>query len=331
MSLRRLLVLAAALAIPFTGLSTPLAQADSATATVQANLAGLAYLPPQAVTGRSSAATTRAIRTFQQHRCLDAVGNAGSRTRAQLDAQTSAVQKVVGARVDGASDADTRRRTAAWQKRHGLRADGRADAATLKAMGLHRDRACGRGVVGNIRAASDRVACAPGTRNLGVHTGYAAGRPVRIRLCAIPGLRSSSSESVPGSRYYVRGANGDAIVNSRASSAYLGLVRVAGNSGRTLRANSSFRTMAHQRDLCRGNAACRRGTYTWVMRPGWSNHQLGAAVDFAGTHTKGSCSRPARQPSSATWGFLQRNAGRFGIRQYQPESWHWEAAPSPCR
>ncbi len=94
-----------------------------------------------------------------------------------------------------------------------------------------------------------------------------------------------------------------------------------------LRATSSFRTGQHQRHLCSENAACRHGDYTYVAPPGYSNHQLGAAIDFAGTRVEGSrsCTRGrATDPQSRTWDFLRRYAHRFGYRQYAAESWHWD-------
>ena len=56
----------------------------------------------------------------------------------------------------------------------------------------------------------------------------------------------------------------------------------------------------------------------------------GAAIDFAGSKVSGTCARPASAATVASWTMINRNAARFGIHQYEPESWHWEAAPSPC-
>jgi D-alanyl-D-alanine carboxypeptidase len=187
--------------------------------------------------------------------------------------------------------------------------------------------------VGNIYADSSTVACAAGTTNLGVFTGYTGGTALQVRLCAIPGLSSGSSESTPGTAYYIAGASGLAIVNSRVSGAMLGLVNAARASGRTLSANSSFRTNQHQTDLCNANTNCRNGIYDQVARPGTSNHQLGVAIDFAGTSVRGgsTCATRARDTASAVWNWLEANARRFGFRQYSAESWHWDATTTSNR
>ncbi len=164
----------------------------------------------------------------------------------------------------------------------------------------------------NLYKPSATIACASGTRDLGVHTGYANGSPLSIRLCALPNMRSSSSESTVGSKYYVAGANGNAIVNSRVSGAYYAMINAAKASGIQMYANSSFRTMAHQQALWNANP-----NPTYVARPGYSNHQSALAIDF-GT-SSGSSIR--RGDQWFTW--LSQNAAKYGIKNYAPENWHW--------
>ncbi len=187
--------------------------------------------------------------------------------------------------------------------------------------------------VGDLRTDSTALRCAPGTRDVGVHAGYVEGRRVFVRLCALPDLPSSGAESSPRSSFYVRGARGQAIVNARVSGAAQALVEAARREGIRLSANSSFRTMRHQRRLCRDDLGCRTGNHTLVAPPGHSQHQLGVAIDFAGTRVTaaGSCERRAEDPTSRVWTFLHRHAGRFGFRQYAAESWHWDALPGPGR
>lgn len=187
--------------------------------------------------------------------------------------------------------------------------------------------------VGELRSDSTELRCARGTRDIGVHAGYADGRVASVRLCAIAELPSTGAESSPGSAYYVPRARGEAIVNVRVSGAVRALVRAARRDGIQLSATSSFRTMRHQRDLCTGDDGCRAGEYTLVARPGWSQHQLGVAVDFSGTSVTGSrsCRRPAKDPESRVWQFLRRHASAYGFRQYAAESWHWDALPGPGR
>jgi len=173
------------------------------------------------------------------------------------------------------------------------------------------------------------LSCAPGTRDLGIHRGFVGGGAVRVRLCAVPGLPSTSPESAPGGAYHVAGAAGAAIVNATVSHGVLGLVQAARRRGLALAATSSFRTMEHQRALCAANRVCRHGDFTYVAAPGFSNHQLGIAIDFAGTAVEGrsACGRGrAVDPRSRTWRFLEHHARHFGLRQYAAESWHWDAS-----
>jgi hypothetical protein len=184
------------------------------------------------------------------------------------------------------------------------------------------------GIVGNPLSDSTGVACASGTRDVGIHEGWTAGNLVRVRLCALTNLNSSSEESVAGSPYYVAEARGNALVTSRVSGAAYAMAARARSQGVTLSAISSFRTMAHQKALCDANAACKRGDYSFVAKPGRSNHQMGAAIDFAGTNVKStstSCNARATDPRSTVWNWLESNARSFGFHQYARESWHWDA------
>ena len=199
----------------------------------------------------------------------------------------------------------------------------------------HGDRlACDPLVVGDLRDDSTGVPCARGTADLGTHRGFVRGEPVSVRLCRVRGFPSTSPESVPGSTFYVPGARGDVIVNARVSAVVLALVKAARDSGLDLSATSSFRTARHQRGLCRSDPACLDGEYTYVAPPGWSNHQLGVAIDFAGTDVRGgrSCVRNrAIDRRSRVWRFLEHRARRFGFQQYAAESWHWDAAMGHSR
>ncbi len=166
--------------------------------------------------------------------------------------------------------------------------------------------------IANLYKDSVEVACAPGTRSLaGAQEGYTNGEEVDIRVCAIPNLPSSGGESTPGNAYYIKGADGDTIVNSRVSGAVLAITKAAANAGINLRASSSFRTMVHQQALC----PCDSET---VARPGYSNHQMGLAIDFAGLP-----GTPGPVSGNAIWDWLSTNAGNFGYKNLPREAWHW--------
>lgn len=189
--------------------------------------------------------------------------------------------------------------------------------------------AAGSNVVGDVFESSENIACAPGTKDVGVHDGYNDGQVVRIRLCAIPNLRSSASESNPGT-YFISGADGGAVVNSRVSGAVLAMVEAAKADGVDLSASSAFRSNQHQSSLFAANP-----NPNLVARPGYSNHQMGIAIDFAGTSVKNSgattCDRRQTDPGSPVWTWLSNNAIRFGFRQYSAESWHWDASTGASR
>jgi hypothetical protein len=196
--------------------------------------------------------------------------------------------------------------------------------------------AAGGSIVGDPYTDSSSVACAEGTRDLGVFDAYSDGKPIKARLCALVGILSSSGEeSTPGSKYYIEGSDGSAIVNSRVSGAWASLINTAKAAGVGFRANSTFRTMEHQKALCLDNADCRSGNSTGVARPGYSSHQAGVAIDFAlsgGTDAKSglTCNnRDTRPDTEYQW--LRNNASKFGFKQYVNEAWHFDALDSPSR
>jgi len=129
---------------------------------------------------------------------------------------------------------------------------------------------------------SSGVACAAGTTDLGTTTeAYNQGTRITIRLCSIPTIKQSSDVG--------DGHNdGHIHVNSRVSGAYyaLGKKYQDTHNGASLSATQSFRTMAkqqyfwgcYQQRLNGVSKPCNNGNN--AARPGYSNHQLGTAVDF---------------------------------------------------
>lgn len=168
---------------------------------------------------------------------------------------------------------------------------------------------------------SSNVACAEGTTDLGIESGYAEGKLVKIRLCAIPGFKSNAAESKSTSTYYVEGSNGNVIVNARVSASWLALYEKAKSEGQTLSATSGWRSNAHQAYL--------KATLGDQAAPaGYSNHQMGLAIDFSnvggGYKSSATCADRNRATWSATWNWLNKNAVDFGFRQYAKEAWHWD-------
>lgn len=324
-----LLGVAGGLVAPSAASAAPLS-----TQRVQWNLAAMSYLKYSDADGVSGPKTTAAVKQFQADQCLAADGIVGPATDARLQSVMRQIQAKVGVTQDGAAGPATRDAIKAYQARNGLTADGYAGPATFAKMGLTRTCTPPSGggssqVIHPLNAASDRVACAAGTRDLGVHQGFYQGKGMKVRLCAIPGFASTGAESTPGSRYYIKGANREAIVNARVSGPVRDLFAAAKRSGVTMRAGSTFRSHAHQTALWNNNPDSRM-----VARPGTSAHQGGYAIDFSGITAKNrnaTCATRATQWGNAQYKWLRDNASRFGMKQYAVEAWHWDFLPLSSR
>lgn len=306
------------------------------TTQAQWNLAGLAYLSYSGIDGIAGSKTADAASKFQTDQCLYVDGIVGPITSESLITVMKQVQAKVGAVQDGLNGPNTKSKIIAYQQANGLVADGMAGPLTFAKMGLTRispkcgSSASNTAIVGDIFWPSTTVPCVSGTVDLGTgYKAYSQGSEIAVRLCAVPGFKSSSEESTPGSPYYISGSNGNVIVNSRVSGAVLAMFNKAKSQGVTLSATSSFRTMDHQMQLCNANAGCRSGTsYAMVAKPGFSLHQLSVAIDFNGPTAKNkdaTCtSYRATDYNSSVWVWLKNNASAYGYRQYAAESWHWD-------
>jgi muramidase (phage lysozyme) len=176
-------------------------------------------------------------------------------------------------------------------------------------------------------------ACAVGSVSVGIHKVYTNGKASKTELCAVVGLPSSGSESTPGNKYYVRGAEGNALILAKYSKNLVDMVAAAKADGVNLQATSSYRTNQHQIDLCPTTACIkgRPGANKYVAQPGHSEHQNGEAIDFKDTNRgrSGNC-RGAHlhdgkcvAPDHKGWRWLNENGAKFGFKQYIHESWHW--------
>jgi hypothetical protein len=189
----------------------------------------------------------------------------------------------------------------------------------------------GATVVGNVGDDSDSVACAPGTKDLGIVDNTYSGELktnkneayVKIRLCEIMNLPAT-----PGNPNQDKSGSNSmnyASLNSRVSGAMHAMVEAAKNDGVNLTANSSFRAV----QTCTGSSDV-------CASQGGSPHQLGVAVDFgnasdngysggSGQCNNGDPNSGRQTASSAVWQWLHQNASKFGFKQYCNESWHWDA------
>lgn len=163
--------------------------------------------------------------------------------------------------------------------------------------------------------------CPTGTEDLGeegIQEGWTGGKMVKIKVCGIPGMKNVGGSHIPKD-------NGNIVVNVRIAANWLALFNKAKADGITLAAVSGFRTYAQQEALCPCDGVS-------VAKPGTSNHQMGLAIDIAGTKIMGSdsssCKLRAIDPSSKIWTWLNNNAAAQGLRQYTKESWHWDPDPT---
>lgn len=140
-------------------------------------------------------------------------------------------------------------------------------------------------------------------------TGYSKGNAFPIQLSELPSQPGFYLQSYP----------------TNAWAAVQRLFTAAKRAGFTLKANSTFRTMAKQVKLRKENCVGGAATGRYVpCRPltaqaGFSNHQNGTAIDIQ----VGGMGTPV-------WNWLRENAGRYGFKDdggtfgssgYEP--WHW--------
>ncbi len=154
--------------------------------------------------------------------------------------------------------------------------------------------------VKELKKPSDNIECAANTTDAGIIDGYTGGEKLRIRLCEIPNLPQASGYGAK---------NGHATVNARVSGAVYAMIEAAKKDGVEMSAISTSRTMADQEALCPCDGITK-------ARPGFSNHQLGVAIDFGKSGTFMNKSNPM-------WIWLDKNADKFGYEPYTVEDWHW--------
>ncbi len=176
--------------------------------------------------------------------------------------------------------------------------------------------------VADLRKDSDNIACAEGTKDLGIQDGYTQGNKLKIRICEIPASILPSDGEESKNAYGVSGASGGAIVNSRVSGAALAMAKAMRQANLPIvKACSSFRTNAHQQALYAAIGS------PMAAKPGYSNHQLGVALDlFIDNNSCGTSSYGRERPNNSphkTWSWLKSNAGEYGYKQLSFEFWHW--------
>ena len=175
-------------------------------------------------------------------------------------------------------------------------------------------------------AATPNVPCAAGTDG-GTIDGYHNGIPLKIRLCWIAGID----------------------INSQVSGQLQSLINDAQSGGYDFTNSGGFRTIYEQANLYKNNcvlsthpecdfsknvmgypspqpsiqdyyANCRsiivNSCNPETAVPGYSDHQMGLAIDFA-------VNGQTISATSGAFNWLSQNAYKYGLVNYPPEPWHW--------
>ncbi len=159
----------------------------------------------------------------------------------------------------------------------------------------------GGGVGGGGIVAGDtsNLTCPAGTIDKNIGDGYAGGKLYKIRLCDAGGI----------------------IVNAQIAANVLALLNKSAQDGIKL-TGGGFRTMEQQISLRTSNCGPTnydiyekpaRECSPQTARPGYSNHQMGLAIDFNNCSTR----------STACFRWLAGNAATYGLKNLPSEPWHW--------
>jgi hypothetical protein len=138
---------------------------------------------------------------------------------------------------------------------------------------------------------TSNIPCQAG-KDLGVKDGYKEGNLIKIRVCDVQGIDINSQIS----------GNLDKLLNDARSAG----INLSGGGYRTMDEQKSLYASHNCPSVCSPPTA----------RPGFSNHQMGLAIDFT---QNGSTLR--KNNSGFTW--LSSNASKYGLQNFPKESWHW--------
>ncbi len=158
--------------------------------------------------------------------------------------------------------------------------------------------------------------------------GYQKGELHMIRVCV---LALPNGESGPHVNSQISGAVAQLLIDSWSEG-----VNLEGGGFRTMEQQSALRQIEGR--LC-GDDVLPITEDEWrnapasscsppTARPGYSNHQMGYAVDFKEI---GMCpsavdvngQRFCQAPGNIFWDWLNENASRYGLQQLRTEAWHW--------
>jgi len=147
-----------------------------------------------------------------------------------------------------------------------------------------------------------------GVKDGGVQDGYKNGKLVKIRVCLLKGSTGTK----------------DIDVNSQMAEKVYNLFKAAEKDGIKISAGG-FRTMSEQISAgktngCKGwpNWKSSKDCVTPTAPPGYSNHQMGLALDV--TDSSG---HTIKSRSSKEYKWLEKNASKYGLYNLPSEAWHW--------
>lgn len=141
--------------------------------------------------------------------------------------------------------------------------------------------------------------CQAGT-DKGVVDGWKDGEKYRIRVCSVQGIVVNASIS--------------ANINKLMNDAKTAGLKLSGGGYRTNDQQIALRTKNGCPDV---NISESSSCKTPTARPGYSNHQMGLAIDFtcSGKLITGS--------ANSCFRWLDENAKEYGLINYKVEPWHW--------
>lgn len=169
---------------------------------------------------------------------------------------------------------------------------------------------------------SSSIACPEGSSNLGVTAGGYKGKRVPIRLCSITGTVCTGSDCRQGE---LGGkAKGEVVLNSLVAPHFIAWLKDVRAKGKNPVFSSSFRSWETQGRL----AGTGSGN---VARNGYSNHQMGTAVDIsglAGSYNRNQCSGHTKdgacKSTDPNWNTYHSAALSNGADFHDEEFWHME-------
>ncbi|MGO2045751.1 MAG: hypothetical protein ACTH2X_00770 [Brachybacterium tyrofermentans] len=164
------------------------------------------------------------------------------------------------------------------------------------------------------------VACPDGSTDLGAGTGGYRGSRIPIRLCSITGTVCTGSdcgEGEMGGR-----ARGEVVLNSLVAPHFIAWLEAVRADGQDPQFSSSYRSWETQLSLSGSSNAAGAG---------WSNHQMGAAVDISGLpggYSRHNCAGFTPEGSckalTPEWQSYNANGIENGALFHDEEFWHLE-------